>query len=70
MGRNKRKNSCYTFWFFEYQYILKELNENDTNKFKKVLREEANLSNLETTLKFLTKILYEKYNKKVVSIDR
>ena len=53
-------------FFSEYQYILKELNKNDTDKFKKVLREEANLSNLGTTLKFLTKILYEKYNKKVV----
>ena len=53
-------------FFSEYQYILEELNENDTNKFKKVLREEANLSNLGTILKFLTKILYEKYNKKVV----
>ena len=42
---------------------LEELNENDTDKFKKVLREEANLSNLGTILKFLTKILYEKYNK-------
>ena len=37
---------------------------------KKVLREEANLSNLGTILKFLTKILYEKYNKKSNSIDR
>ena len=53
-------------FFSEYQYILEELNENDTNKFKKVLREEANLSNLGTILKFLTKILYEKYNKKVI----
>ena len=53
-------------FFSEYYYLLKELNENDTNKFKKVLREEANLSNLGTILKFLTKILYEKYNKKVV----
>ena len=53
-------------FFSEYYYLLKELNENDTDKFKKVLREEANLSNLGTTLKFLTKILYEKYNKKVV----
>ena len=53
-------------FFSEYQYLLKELNENDTDKFKKVLREEANLSNLGTILKFLTKILYEKYNKKVV----
>ena len=53
-------------FFSEYQYLLRELNENDTDKFKKVLREEANLSNLGTTLKFLTKILYEKYNKKVV----
>ena len=53
-------------FFSEYYYLLKELNENDTDKFKKVLREEANLSNLGMTLKFLTKILYEKYNKKVV----
>ncbi|WP_338951654.1 AAA family ATPase [Fusobacterium nucleatum] len=53
-------------FFSEYYYLLKELNENDADKFKKVLREEANLSNLGTTLKFLTKILYEKYNKKVV----
>ena len=53
-------------FFSEYQYLLRELNENDTDKFKKVLREEANLSNLGTILKFLTKILYEKYNKKVV----
>ena len=53
-------------FFSEYQYLLKELNENDYSKFKKVLSEEANLSNLGTTLKFLTKILYEKYNKKVV----
>ena len=53
-------------FFSEYYYLLKELNENDTDKFKKVLREEANLSNLGTILKFLTKILYEKYNKKVV----
>ena len=49
-------------FFSEYQYILEELNENDTNKFKKVLIGEANLSNLGTILKFLTKILYEKYN--------
>ena len=53
-------------FFSEYQYILEELNENDTNKFKKVLIGEANLSNLGTILKFLTKILYEKYNKKVI----
>ena len=53
-------------FFSEYYYLLKELNENDADKFKKVLREEANLSNLGTILKFLTKILYEKYNKKVV----
>ncbi|WP_339062664.1 ATP-binding protein [Fusobacterium animalis] len=53
-------------FFSEYQYLLKELNENDTDKFKKVLREEANLSNLGTILKFLTKILYEKCNKKVM----
>ena len=53
-------------FFSEYQYILEKLNENDTNKFKKVLIGEANLSNLGTILKFLTKILYEKYNKRVI----
>ena len=53
-------------FFSEYQYLLKELNENDYSKFKKVLSEEANLSNLGTTLKFLTKILYQKYEKEVI----
>ncbi|MCY7009295.1 AAA family ATPase, partial [Fusobacterium simiae] len=53
-------------FFSEHYYLLKELNESDYEKFKMVLNEEANLSNLGRMLKFLTKILYEKYNKKVI----
>ena len=43
-------------FFSEYQYILEELNENDTNKFKKVLIGEANLSNLGKHLLNLQKL--------------
>ena len=52
--------------FSEYNYLINELVETDSNKFKKIINEDANLSNLGRSLKFLTKILYEKYNKKVV----
>ena len=52
--------------FSEYEYLLNELVETDFDKFKKIISEKANLSNLERALKFLTKILYEKYNKKIV----
>ena len=52
--------------FSEYEYLLNELVETDFDKFKKIINEKANLSNLERALKFLTKMLYEKYNKKVV----
>ena len=44
-------------FFSEHQYILEELNENDTDKFKKVLREEANLSNFRNNIKILNKNL-------------
>ena len=52
--------------FSEYGYLVNELVESDSDKFKKIINENANLSNLGRSLKFLTKILYEKYNKKVV----
>ena len=52
--------------FSEYNYLINELVETDSDKFKKIINENANLSNLGRSLKFLTKILYEKYNKKVV----
>ena len=52
--------------FSEYEYLLNELVETDFDKFKKIISEKANLSNLERALKFLTKILYKKYNKKIV----
>ena len=52
--------------FSEYAYLINELVETDSDKLKKIINENANLSNLGRSLKFLTKILYEKYNKKVV----
>ena len=52
--------------FSEYNYLINELVETDSDKFKKIINENANLSNLGRSLKFLTKILYEKYKKKVV----
>ena len=52
--------------FSEYEYLINDLLGSDSNKFKKIINEDANLSNLGRSLKFLTKILYEKYNKKVV----
>ena len=52
--------------FSEYEYLINDLLGSDSNKFKKIINENANLSNLGRSLKFLTKILYEKYNKKVI----
>ncbi|WP_320950513.1 AAA family ATPase, partial [Fusobacterium sp.] len=52
--------------FSEYEHLLNELIGRDCDKFKKIIYENTNLSNLGKALKFLTKILYEKYNKKVV----
>ena len=52
--------------FSEYEYLINDLLGADSNKLKKIINEDANLSNLGRSLKLLTKILYEKYNKKVV----
>ena len=52
--------------FSEYEYLINDLLGADSDKFKKIINEDANLSNLGRALKLLTKMLYEKYNKKVV----
>lgn len=52
--------------FSEYEYLINDLLGANSDKFKKIISEDANLSNLGRSLKLLTKMLYEKYNKKVV----
>ena len=52
--------------FSEYKYLLKDLDKFDTITFENVIIKNIELENLKEILKFLTKILYEKYNKKVV----
>ena len=52
--------------FSEHKYLIKELDEFDLSIFKKIINKEVELEGLKSSLKFLTKILYEKYNKKVV----
>ena len=50
----------------EYEYLLNELSGINFENLKNIIYKEAGIDDLTTTLKFLTKILYEKYNKKVV----
>ena len=52
--------------FSEHKYLIKELDEFDLSILKKIINKEVELEGLKSSLKFLTKILYEKYNKKVV----
>ena len=52
--------------FSEHKYLIKELDEFDLSILKKIINKEVELEGLKFSLKFLTKILYEKYNKKVV----
>ena len=52
--------------FSNYKNLVKRLDEFDLPIFKKIINEELDISNLKSVLKFLTKILYEKYDKKVV----
>ena len=58
--------STITSLFLEYEAIYYELGEFDRPLFKKIATKEVDIGNLKEVLKFLTKILYEKYNKKVV----
>ena len=52
--------------FSEYKYLLKDLDKFDTIIFENIIMKNVELEDLKEILKFLTKILYEKYNKKVV----
>ena len=52
--------------FSEYKYLLKDLDKFDTITFENVIMKNIELENLKEILKFLTKILYEKYSKKVI----
>ena len=52
--------------FSEHKYLIKELDEFDLSILKKIINKEVELEGLKSSLKFLTKILYEKYNKKVI----
>ena len=50
----------------EYEYLLNELSGINFENLKNIIYKKASIDDLTTALKFLTKILYEKYNKKVV----
>ena len=62
---NKIKNKISTL-YDEYKDILSSLDEFDSLKFKKYLIEQVDKSSLESSLLFLTKILYKYYNQKVI----
>ena len=52
--------------FSEYKYLLNDLDKFDTLTFENILLKNTELEDLKEALKFLTRIFYEKYNKKVV----
>jgi len=52
--------------FLEYEDLYYELGEFDKPLFKKIATKEVDIENLKETLKVLVRILYKKYNKKVV----
>ena len=52
--------------FLEYEDLYYELGEFDKPLFKKIAIKEVDIENLKDALKVLVKILYKKYNKKVV----
>ena len=52
--------------FSEYKYLLNDLDKFDTLTFENILLKNTELEDLKEALKFLTRILYEKYNKKVI----
>ena len=53
-------------FFSEYEYLLNELSGINFENLKNIIYKKASIDDLTTALKFLTKILYEKYNKKIV----
>ena len=50
----------------ENRYLLKNLDSFDKALFENYINKNVKIESLKDTLKFLTRILYEKYNKKVV----
>ena len=52
--------------FLEYEDLYYELGEFDKPLFKKIATKEVDIENLKEALKVLVKILYKKYNEKVV----
>ena len=58
--------SIITSFFSEYKYLLNDLDKYDTIRFENIIMKNVKLEDLTEILKFLTKIMYEKYNKKVV----
>ncbi|WP_405349534.1 ATP-binding protein [Fusobacterium animalis] len=50
----------------ENRYLLKNLDSFDRALFENYINKNAKIESLKDTLKFLTRILYEKYNKKVI----
>ncbi len=52
--------------FLDHRYILNDLDKFDTIIFENIIMKNIDLEDLKEALKFLTRILYEKYNKKVV----
>ena len=50
----------------ENRYLLKNLDSFDKVLFENYINKNAKIETLKDTLKFLTRILYEKYNKKVI----
>ena len=52
--------------FLEYEDLYYELGEFDKPLFKKIATKEVDIENLKEALKVLVRILYKKYNKKVV----
>ena len=53
-------------FFSDYEYLLNELTGINFENLKNIIYKKSNIEDLTIALKFLTKILYEKYNKKVV----
>ena len=52
----------------EYEYLYNELGEFEKPIFKKIVTRNSEIEELKETLNFLTKILYKKYDKKVVVV--
>ena len=52
--------------FSNFRYLLDDLNDFDLPRFKKYLLSDIDISELKNSLTFLTKILYQKYEKEVI----